>query len=69
VTGIVNNIIYAIDAFGLLDTMYKTWKKKMLDVNNTVIKIIYKNKILINYYIKNVLNTYLKNQNSNLMEI
>jgi hypothetical protein len=41
----------------------------MLDVNNTVIKIIYKNKILINYYIKNVLNTYLKNQNSNLMEI
>ena len=37
----------------------------MLDVNNIVIKIIYKNKIIINYYIKNVLNTYLKNQNSN----
>ena len=44
-------------------------KKKLLDVNNTVIKIIYQNKIFINYYVKNVLNTYLKNQNSNLMEI
>ena len=37
----------------------------MLDVKNTVIEIIYKNKIIINYYIKHVLNTYLKNQNSN----
>ena len=27
-------------------------KKKLLDVNNTVIKIIYQNKIIINYYIK-----------------
>ena len=38
----------------------------MLDVKNTVIKIIYKNKIIINYYIKQVLNTYLKNQKSKL---